>query len=214
MNPPVLLAYRLRRAASRPVLVPANAYRMPLGMPGGSAADYARAAAAEAAAFADTARLAGCPDDDDARRVLLDHERHFAFLAALAVQAREAVHDELRLHVEVRASYMGVLPAALLAPWVLLGADLYHEAARDAARGWPTLWIGDRIRRDVDFAGDNTLRCALWQADLAAPLDALLRRAWPAHAIRIEALPAPLASDFPIPDPADPGAHPAAKETT
>ncbi|SMF99887.1 hypothetical protein [Burkholderia singularis] len=191
MTKPEHFSYRIVRDASQPVIVTANAYRMPLDTP----ADYARATLAAAAS---AAAPGGAPPGrdgprqgrDDARRVLLDHIQYYAFLAELTQRVRAAVHPDTRLFFEVCAPHFAALPAALLAPHVLLGVDLYDEALRDAADGAPVVWFADRIARDLDFAGGNTLRCALWPARMAGALDALLRRAWPAYGVRIEADPA------------------------
>ncbi|WP_446902668.1 hypothetical protein [Burkholderia sp. YIM B11467] len=175
---PVHFTYRIERDARQPVAVAASAYRMPLDTP----ADYARAALAEAAG--DTY------DADDApvgeRRVLLDHVQYFAFLAEATARIRDAVHPNARIFIEVCAPYFGALPAELLAPHVLLGVHLYDEALRDAARGTPIVWIGDRILRDAEFAGDNRVCCAIWPARLADTFDAQLRGPWPSYAIRLE----------------------------
>ena len=181
---PVHFTYRIERDTRRPVAVAASAYRMPLDTP----ADYARAALAE---------TAGDPGDaGDAlggeRRVLLDHVQYFAFLAEITARIRDAVHPEARVFIEVCAPYFGALPAELLAPHVLLGVHLYDEALRDAARGAPVVWIGDRILRDAEFAGDNRVCCAIWPARLADAFDAQLRGAWPAYAIRLDPHPAAL----------------------
>lgn len=171
---PVHFTYLIERDARRPVAVAASAYRMPLDTP----ADYARAALAEAAG--DAYDAAG-----GERRVLLDHVQYFAFLAEVTARVREAVHPDARLFIEVCAPYFGALPADLLAPHVLLGVHLYDEALRDAARGAPVVWIGDRILRDAEFAGDNRVCCAIWPARLADAFDAQLRGAWPSFAIRL-----------------------------
>ncbi|KVE40191.1 hypothetical protein [Burkholderia sp. TSV86] len=183
MTRPEHFSYRIVRDASRPVVVAANAYRMPLDTP----ADYARATLAADAGAAAPGNAP--PGRDDARRVLLDHVQYYAFLADLTQRVRAAVHPDARLFFEVCAPHFAPLPAALLAPHVLLGVDLYGEALRDAADGAPVVWFADRITRDLDFAGGNTLRCALWPARMAGALDALLRRAWPAYGMRIEADP-------------------------
>lgn len=184
---PVHFTYRIERDARRPVAVAASAYRMPLDTP----ADYARAALAEAAS---DVYDAGATHTGDAlggdRRVLLDHVQYFAFLAEISARIRDAVHPDARLFIEVCAPYFGALPAELLAPHVLLGVHLYDEALRDAARGAPVVWIGDRILRDAEFAGDNRVCCAIWPARLADAFDAQLRGAWPAYAIRLDPHPA------------------------
>ncbi|HHL4084052.1 hypothetical protein [Burkholderia sola] len=178
---PVHFTYRIERDARRPVAVAASAYRMPLDTP----ADYARAALAEAAGDAYDAGNAHDAAGGE-RRVLLDHVQYFAFLAEITARIRDAVHADARLFIEVCAPYFGTLPAELLAPHVLLGVHLYDEALRDAARGAPVVWIGDRILRDAEFAGDNRVCCAIWPARLADAFDAQLRGAWPAFAIRLE----------------------------
>lgn len=178
---PVHFTYRIERDARQPVAVAASAYRMPLDTP----ADYARAALAEAAGDAydagNTSDVAG-----GERRVLLDHVQYFAFLAEVTARIRDAVHPDARLFIDVCAPYFGALPAELLAPHVLLGVHLYDEALRDASRGAPVVWIGDRILRDAEFAGDNRVCCAIWPARLADAFDAQLRGAWPSFAIRLE----------------------------
>ncbi|UXU86008.1 hypothetical protein [Burkholderia sp. S-53] len=174
---PVHFTYRIERDAQRPVAVAASAYRMPLDTP----ADYARAALAEAACNAYDAGDASGGE----RRVLLDHVQYFAFLAETTVRIRDAVHPDARVFIEVCAPYFGALPAELLAPHVLLGVHLYDEALRDAARGAPVVWIGDRILRDAEFAGDNRVCCAIWPARLADAFDAQLRGPWPSYAIRL-----------------------------
>ncbi|KVQ96065.1 hypothetical protein WK09_00155 [Burkholderia ubonensis] len=171
---PVHFTYRIEREARHPVAVTASAYRMPLDTP----SDYARAALAETACM-------GADAAGDERRVLLDHVQYFAFLAELTARVRDAVHADARLFIEVCAPYFGSLPAALLAPHVLLGVHLYDEALRDAARGVPVVWIGDRILRDAEFAGDNRVCCAIWPARLADAFDTQLQRAWPSLAIRV-----------------------------
>ncbi|CAB3969566.1 hypothetical protein BCO9919_03864 [Burkholderia cenocepacia] len=179
---PVHFTYRIERDARRPVAVAASAYRMPLDTP----ADYARAALAETAG--------DLYDAGDAlggeRRVLLDHVQYFAFLSEITARIRNDVHPDARVFIEVCAPYFGALPAELLAPRVLLGVHLYDEALRDAARGAPVVWIGDRILRDAEFAGDNRVCCAIWPARLADAFDAQLRGAWPAYAIRLDPHPA------------------------
>ncbi|NHL70589.1 hypothetical protein EIB72_29900 [Burkholderia ambifaria] len=183
---PVHFTYRIERDARQPVTVAASAYRMPLDTP----ADYARAALAEAAGAAHDAHV--MPDGE--RRVLLDHVQYFAFLSDVARRVRAAVHADARLFIGVCAPYFGALPAELLAPHVLLGVNLYGEALRDATRGTPVVWIGDRILRDAEFAGDNRVHCAIWPARLADAFDAQLRGPWPAYAIRVEPHAAPLSA--------------------
>ncbi|OXI78695.1 hypothetical protein CFB50_33905 [Burkholderia sp. AU33423] len=179
---PVHFTYRIERDARQPVAVAASAYRMPLDTP----ADYARAALAETAGNVYDASDALAGD----RRVLLDHVQYFAFLAEVTTRIRDDVHPDARVFIEVCAPYFGALPAELLAPHVLLGVHLYDEALRDAARGAPVVWIGDRILRDAEFAGDNRVCCAIWPARLADAFDAQLRGAWPSYAIRLDPHPA------------------------
>ncbi|KAF1040169.1 MAG: hypothetical protein GAK33_01169 [Burkholderia lata] len=175
---PVHFTYRIEHDARQPVAVAASAYRMPLDTP----ADYARAALAETAG--------DVYDAGDAlggeHRVLLDHVQYFAFLAEITTRIRDVVHPDARVFIEVCAPYFGALPAELLAPHVLLGVHLYDEALRDAARGAPVVWIGDRILRDAEFAGDNRVCCAIWPARLADAFDAQLRGPWPSYAIRLD----------------------------
>ncbi|ABB06463.1 hypothetical protein [Burkholderia lata] len=179
---PVHFTYRIERDAQQPVAVAASAYRMPLDTP----ADYARAALAESAGNAYDAGDALGGD----HRVLLDHVQYFAFLADITTRIRDVVHPDARVFIEVCAPYFGALPAELLAPHVLLGVHLYDEALRDAARGAPVVWIGDRILRDAEFAGDNRVCCAIWPARLADAFDAQLRGPWPSYAIRLDPHPA------------------------
>jgi hypothetical protein len=168
-------AYRLVRQPRQPFTVPANAYRMPLGTP----ADYARALQCESpGGTVDSDPLAQFDTADNPRRVLLDNLQYFAFLAELSTRIRQDVHPGVHLFVEVCAPYFGALPEALLHPDVLLGVSLTSEARWHAERGEPVIWIADRILRDLDFAGDNSVHCAVWPRSLVTPFDELMRSDW------------------------------------
>lgn len=181
MKAPGSMTYRLAsvpQAQRVPVTVPANAYRMPLG----TTADYARAMAA------DDYR----EDASDEGRVLLDHVQYFAFLAQLTTRLREACGPGTLVFLEVCAPYFGSLPAVLLDHGVLLGSGLHDEARWHAGLGAKVVWVGDRFRRDLDYAGDNTLHCVVWPAGFAAAVDAVMYADWSSHAVELIEGPRPI----------------------
>jgi hypothetical protein len=185
MKAPGSMTYRLAsvpQARRVPVTVPANAYRMPLG----TTADYGRAMAA------DDYRKGATEDSNDEGRVLLDHVQYFAFLAQLTTRLREACGPGTLLFLEVCAPYFGSLPAVLLEPGVLLGSGVHDEASWHAALGATVVWVGDRFRRDLDYAGDNTLRCVVWPAGLAAAVNAVMHADWSSHAVELIEGPHPI----------------------
>jgi hypothetical protein len=182
MNSPARLTYRLARDAQQPVTVAANAYRMPLA----SIADYARVMQCDDGLPEAEMVAADAPSE---RRVLLDHVQYFTFLAELTGRVRSSIDASARLFFEVCAPYFGSLPQALLQPRVLLGVGLFDEAQWYGARGETVLWFGDSILRDLDYAGDNSIRCAVWPAHLASAVDTVLRSDWSRYAIRAHADP-------------------------
>jgi hypothetical protein len=183
MNAPAYFTYRLSRLARTAVTVPANAYRMPLH----AVADYARARQCD-----DWLDGGNGGDRDELRRVLLDHVQYFGFLAELTTRIRARAGATTLLFVEVCAPYFGSLPLVLLEPGVLLGSGVFNEASWHAelgGAGAPVVWLDDRFLRDLDYAGDNTLRCAVWPASLAPAIDAALRSDWSHYAVELHARP-------------------------
>ncbi|MFM0738655.1 hypothetical protein PQQ51_15550 [Paraburkholderia xenovorans] len=183
MNAPARLTYRLARDAQQPVTVAANAYRMPLA----SIADYARVVQCDDWLPAEPKNAAIATHETapaGERRVLLDHVQYFAFLAELSGRVRNEIDASARLFFEVCAPYFGSLPPALLQPRVLLGVRLFDEAQWYGARGETVVWVGDHILRDLDYAGDNSIHCAVWPAHLASAVDAVLLSDWSRYAIR------------------------------
>ena len=159
--------YQLARARSVPVVLPASAYGVPLATP----ADYARITLVQ---------------PDERAPVLLDHAQYFRFLSDLAATAWHVLGEDTRLFIELRAPYIYALPARLLDERVLLGTRLGGEMAFWAThRAGPLAWIQDRIRRDLDYPGDNTLSVASPSAQWLDALDVAVATTWPAHALRL-----------------------------
>ena len=172
MSALIPLVYHMVRYPQRLFTVPANAYRMPLE----TAADYARAMQAESPC--EPVCFDHMDRPEDARRVLLDNLQYFVFFAELSIRIRREIHADVHLFIEVCAPYFGPLPDALLHADVLLGVSLSKEARWHAARGEPVVWVGDRIRRDLDFSGDNSVHCGVWPKSLTEPFDELMRSDW------------------------------------
>ncbi|HET9622068.1 MAG TPA: hypothetical protein VFP84_11920 [Kofleriaceae bacterium] len=159
--------YRVARHAAQPVLRPASAFNFPLVTP----RDYA--------AITDL-----LPVGADAP-VLLDHAQYFEWLARVVGELRAQLPGA-RIFLELRMPSVGSLPEGLLRADVLMGAELAAEAAFWAAHGAaPVVWIGDRIRRELDHAADNTLAIAVAPPAAVATVEAVVARPWPAHAITI-----------------------------
>ncbi|PPK46415.1 hypothetical protein B0G57_10210 [Trinickia symbiotica] len=160
--------YRLQAdPRSGALLLPASTYNVPLATP----EDYARIALYQ-------------PHENTP--VLLDHAQYFRFLSALADAVWRSLGDKARLFIQLRAPFIDSLPANLLDARVVLGTGLANEMNFWTAAGpGPSLWITDRIRRDLDYPGDNTLTCAAPDARWLDAADAVLTRAWPGHAVRL-----------------------------
>jgi hypothetical protein len=161
------MRYAVAYRAHQPVVRRASAFNFPLATP----RDYAAIADASPA---------------DPSPVLLDHAQYFELLAQLVGDLRAELGAATRIFIELRMPSVGSLPDALLSPGVLMGAELSAEAAFWAAHAAaPVVWIRDRIRRELDLAGDNTLTVAVWPETAFAGADAVIARGWPAHAIDI-----------------------------
>jgi len=157
--------YQMVPERTRPVVLPASTYTFPLH----TAHDYARIETFQ--------REQRAP-------VLLDHAQYFAFLSQWADALWAILGDAAHLFIEVRMPYVGTLPEKLLRPEVLLGAHLFPEAASCAEYAeHPVVWIGDHIRRDLDYPSDNSLDLVVWPASCAPAVDATLERAWPEYAM-------------------------------
>jgi hypothetical protein len=160
--------YTLAYRPLRPVIRRASAYNFPLSTP----SDYA----------AITELVA----QDEHAPVLLDHAQYFEFLARLVSDLRAALGAHTRIFIELRMPSVGRLPDGLLRAGIVMGANLRREAAFWAAHGAePVVWLGDRIRRELDHAADNTLTVAVWPETASAAADAVIARSWPEHAIAI-----------------------------
>ncbi|AOJ70070.1 MULTISPECIES: hypothetical protein [Burkholderia] len=159
--------YRLERAPRAPVLVRASSY----GIPAATTDDYARLAAYQ---------------PDSTAPVLLDHTQYARFMSELVDALWQALGADTRVYVRFRMPYNGALPANLLDPRVLIGSGLGSQMAfwsRVEAR--PGIGIVDRIRRDLDYPGDNTLAFASASEERLDTLEAALLRDWPRYAVRL-----------------------------
>ncbi|AGR70331.1 Uncharacterised protein [Burkholderia pseudomallei] len=167
MTPFALRRYRLERAPRTPVLVRASSY----GIPAATADDYARLAAYQ---------------PDSTAPVLLDHAQYVRFMSELVDALWQALGAETRVFVRFRMPYNGALPANLLDPRVLIGSGLDTQMAFwSRVEAQPGIGIVDRIRRDLDYPGDNTLAFACASERRLDALEAALLRDWPRYAIRL-----------------------------
>ncbi|CAM8792807.1 hypothetical protein NCM_05370 [Burkholderia pseudomallei] len=167
MTPFALRRYRLERAPRTPVLVRASSY----GIPAATADDYARLAAYQ---------------PDSTTPVLLDHAQYVRFISELVDALWQALGAETRVFVRFRMPYNGALPANLLDPRVLIGSGLDTQMAFwSRVEAQPGIGIVDRIRRDLDYPGDNTLAFACASERRLDALEAALLRDWPRYAIRL-----------------------------
>ncbi|KGC91911.1 hypothetical protein DP62_1836 [Burkholderia pseudomallei] len=167
MTPFALRRYRLERAPRTPVLVRASSY----GIPAATADDYARLAAYQ---------------PDSTAPVLLDHAQYVRFMSELVDALWQALGAETRVFVRFRMPYNGALPANLLDPRVLIGSGLDTQMAFwSRVEAQPGIGIVDRIRRDLDYPGDNTLAFACASERRLDTLEAALLRDWSRYAIRL-----------------------------
>ncbi len=167
MTPCALLRYRLERAPRTPVLVRASSY----GIPAATTDDYARLAAYQ---------------PDSTAPVLLDHAQYVRFMSELVDALWQALGAETRVFVRFRMPYNGALPANLLDPRVLIGSGLDTQMAFwSRVEAQPGIGIVDRIRRDLDYPGDNTLAFGCACERRLDALEAALLRDWPRYAIRL-----------------------------
>jgi hypothetical protein len=167
MNSLSSLHYRLCSERGVPVVLRESTYDVPLT----TADDYARIAAYQ-------------PNEN--APVLLDHAQYFEFLSELVEAFWGALGEDARLFIQLRAPYLDSLPANLLDARVLLGTALGAQLAYWASHeSRPALAITDRIRRDLDYPGDNTLTCMASDLRWLEAADAALARSWPRYALRI-----------------------------
>ncbi|MDP9045900.1 MAG: hypothetical protein M3O01_13945 [Pseudomonadota bacterium] len=160
--------YRLARRNGMAVFSTARAYVIPLG----DADDHAR-----------------IHDSQPAQRtpVWLDHFQYVHLLSNIAALLWQALGEEARLYIHIRSPFHGALPAELLDSRVLLGSGLtarMHEHAGAPTR--PAVSIVDRIRRDLDGPGDNTLCCHPVHRRWGAAVRSALTRAGSTQGVWLE----------------------------
>jgi hypothetical protein len=162
--------YQLQREPGVPVLTRAAAYAIPATTPD----DYARFAVAQ---------------PDATAPVLLDHVQYTRFLSELVDAIWRELGQATRIFMRFRAPYNGSLPANLLDPRVLIGSGLHAQMAFwTAYETQPAISLVDRIRRDLDYPGDNTLDVSSSSDGPLDALEAILLRGWPRYAVRLDRL--------------------------
>jgi hypothetical protein len=178
MSAPVTRRYGLSRARSVPVVLPGASYNVPLG----ALDDYARVAAYQ-------------PDQPDSRcPVLLDHAQYFRFVSEIVELVWERLGAAARVFVQLRMPHCEPMPSKLLDARVLLGTGLAAQLAFWQCAQVPCIAIADRIRRDLDFPGDNTFVCTSPSDAWLDAVETALVRPWPQHAVRVDRI-APVAPE-------------------